>query len=364
MQNNKKRKYAHDYRGRIIHINALSKDDAKRKFYCISCGEEVKPVFGDADKSGFLHKKANKKCKSGEYVRNLTVEFLYKKFYSLEGLTFFYQRQIDCIKSDTCSIFDKRRCHSTKTTPFFVRKFYDTIREVTDIPGVDYLISSSKNPNIKPLQITVRTTPESKKEAMAHKQKTPHIVIVTESERDAQRFYYDNSSEEFYSVYGFNKSFKEEMDCQGAVTVSKRKQISVNRKKVYFNITDSGVEFSEAEITSTEPSIFRSSMQAIVLDWNSGGLQQSYTENYAYLLAHNQNPSIKACGLCKHHRHSGYRGTVELFNCSIKDENIPFKPQQLFASQCPFFEEDTIVTDNMNLLYKKGHEFYLGYKFK
>lgn len=142
--------YAFDKDGKLIFIRKdvgikVPRDD----YYCIECGEVMRPVQGEIKEWHFRHKNENLQCNKESYLHKLGKIIIKERFDSSNTFVVRYHRQLCCPKYHNCNI-RRFACLRDELSIINLKELYDTCQEEKCVNNskyrADLLLTHSKHP--------------------------------------------------------------------------------------------------------------------------------------------------------------------------------------------------------------------------
>ncbi len=154
--------YAIDNTGNIVDIASVSAHNKNCKFYCISCGGEMRPHLGNINAHHFAHKADTLHCTPESYLHKLAKRRIKEKFYSDNPFEISYSQETICSNKTTCPFYRKDECCSIMHRKYDLKHHYDTCDEEQPIGDfvADLLISSQNRPEVPPILIEIQVSHE------------------------------------------------------------------------------------------------------------------------------------------------------------------------------------------------------------
>ena len=181
-----------DEKGTLHHIEGITQENRHdHTYYCLGCGEEMVPVIcGTSKESHFRHKKENPDCNNESYLHNYAKKRLEERFNTESTFKVSYYVTNDCPKKDSCPLYKRyqwNECSGMVLHSVDLKKLYDTCQTEGTYDGfrADVLLTSSKNPDTKPLFLEVLVNHPCSSEKLASGNLI--IEIKVDEEADAEK---------------------------------------------------------------------------------------------------------------------------------------------------------------------------------
>ena len=178
-----------DKDGHTIHINEITNDNRAEHYYCIGCGEEMRPVLGEVREHHFRHKETH--CSWESYLHKLGKRRLKERFDTQEHFIVKINSEYYCDKDGRCKLgltyrHQGESCNRCFKGELDLKRYYDTCEEEISYEGfrADLLLSNKNDSNIMPmfLEISVSHDCEPKKIAS----RIPILEIKVTKEEDLE----------------------------------------------------------------------------------------------------------------------------------------------------------------------------------
>ncbi|MDR1074062.1 MAG: hypothetical protein LBL45_10380 [Treponema sp.] len=175
-----KYKYANNNDGYLTDINSISRD---KKYYCISCGQELIPKTGKIRQWHFAHKNVEIVCSQETHLHILGKQVFYNTYKNcIDNKEPFYieieQKKIcNCYKKELNKVCKLLKTEKIDITKYFSKIFYE--KKVEDFIPDLYVSNESAN-ELLFIEIAVTHTVTDKK----HDSKYRIIEIQMETEDD------------------------------------------------------------------------------------------------------------------------------------------------------------------------------------
>jgi len=189
---------AFDTEGNVIEIEQITHENRNNnKYYCISCGDELKAALGQKKQHYFSHKN-NCNCSPETYYHNLAKRILKHKFDSSSLFPVKYYAHNDCPKATQCKLKDRHNwegCSSVVLKTINLKDFYNTCKEEVFYNGfkADLILTHTDYPHRDPLFLEVAVTHNCTPEKINSKIRI--IEINVQNEDDIHREIIENEGE-------------------------------------------------------------------------------------------------------------------------------------------------------------------------
>jgi len=343
---------AADNEGRIVNIEAVTRDKRAPKYFCIGCGAEMSAVLGDKREHHFRHKEAA--CSWESYLHSLGKKKLKERFDTNKDFTIGYFVEYVCERSKGCRlghIYSNQKCNRKELYRINLKESYDTCQEEVTYKGfrADLMLSDSKHPEREPLFLEISVTHDCEPEKIASGIKMVELKISNENDilcslEEKESLFIDTVSGNPYSYgtlpairfYNFQRRFTTKHPLQ-RFWVSNE-----NSGVLRGNCIQDNLDCQNVETNHRDDSIFEVAIPAKVLINN----QRCNILEFGMMRAFRKGIDIKHCWFCARHRNCICTFNVEESNkdngekrvvvrhfrmASLTDENIN---KFACASQC------------------------------
>lgn len=176
--------FALNDKGEIIDIANVTESDRLSKFYCLNCGDEMRPRLGAKNAHHFAHKSVTPNCNPETYLHKLAKRKIKEKFDS--GAPFeisLFQTSI-CYDKNSCQFYKEEECKLEEHRTYDLCKTYDTCTEEQTIGNyrADLLLTSSTKPDLPPVIIEILVTHKCEEEKINSNYKIIEIEIKNEED--------------------------------------------------------------------------------------------------------------------------------------------------------------------------------------
>lgn len=326
-------KYARLESGALCPISAVNKDNRyDHKYYCISCGGELKPRIGRKNAHHFYHVDPDCPCSGETYLHKLAKIKLKEKFDNTEQFLVSFRRKMKCSEFAGCD-FSSYGCITDVIEEFDLKEHYTEceIEAKIDYDGqiyrADLMLSRGVENDSGSLLIEIWV--KHKSTDCKLKSGLRVIELRVASEEDIERYCNGGiiesidylEKERKVSFYGFNRS--------------SRKIGETNSRLLFrFVLYRSGSAYvcpieCKNKNWLLEPD---SLIEFNLIDNNDGDLYVP-----CLLMTREYGISLKNCLLCKYYKGEEY---MESFCAMSKNYGTPKHPKQYEASSCRYYRED------------------------
>lgn len=183
---------AMDENGDVHSIDSITQENRyDHRFFCLGCGKEMVPVLTKSGREQhFRHKVNEGTCNRETYLHNLGKKTLAKMFETQDQFLVSYYATNECPHKDICQVFNRfhnEKCSGTTLQTVDLKMKYDTFEIEGSWDGfrADVLLTSSKDPDLKPIFLEVAVSHDCTPEKIASGNQI--IEIKVEKEEDIER---------------------------------------------------------------------------------------------------------------------------------------------------------------------------------
>lgn len=142
--------YAYDEDGKLVFLRHDKTHKITRKnYYCIDCGEVMRPVQGNKRTWHFRHKNENPQCNKESYIHKLGKRLIKERFDNSDTFIVSYHRQLCCPEYGKCKIW-LPSCKTDEFCKINLKELFDTCQEEecgnNSKYRADLLLTHSKHP--------------------------------------------------------------------------------------------------------------------------------------------------------------------------------------------------------------------------
>ena len=336
--------YALDSEGNTIDISSVTDADRRLEYYCIGCGEPMRPRLGCKNAHHFAHKNDVFNCSPETYIHKLAKQKIKEWFDSDKPFQISYYQEVTCADADSCPFHKSEECHDRRLKTYALNDYYDTcsIEERVDDFIADLLLTSKKKPLASPVLIEIQVTHKSEVAKMESGYRI--IEIKINSEEDINRLLESSMIKETDNAsYADNQ----QRDNQISFTGFKRKAASAlleMRHISKFHLFKSG----KAYVSNIDD--FPSCRKYWKIDKESAILELAIDRDFqdditpyeiGFVKANQLGFNVKNCHQCKYWE-SGYNyDSGPNFCCLYKKYNTPRNPEGPEAQTCSFYRQNS-----------------------
>lgn len=334
--------YALNDKGKITDISDVTENDRRTKYYCLSCGDEMRPRLGVKNAHHFAHKSTTPDCNPETYLHKLAKYKIKEKFDSGIPFEISIRQTSGCIDKEHCPFHKADECRAEDYRTYDLRKNYDTCLEEQVIGDyrADLLLISSAKPDTPPILIEIFVTHKCEEEKIDSGEKI--IEIQIKKEEDIANLLQSTITEP--QEYSFDKST---IKC----TFHNFKRTALDTKlevrripKFYLFRNGSAYVSNMEDYPSCREAQRKDNPNAILelgIDVDAFPLGQPSPYELVYAIASEQGYIIKNCSLCKY-RKDAFNSIMSVPNicCLYKKYDTPQYPKGPEAMNCSYFRKN------------------------
>lgn len=301
----------------LVHIDNAEKG---RRYYCVGCGAEMKVKEGSERRKHFAHINGNPTCES--YLHKLAKRRIREAF--LEGKPFTITLNSRAVCNRECLL--NNRCEFDDRQDFNLRNYYDKCEDETSHGGfvADLLLTSSENPDRKPVFIEIWVTHECEQKKIGSGLRI--IEIKIDSEEDIDAIVSSRNIVESDDGFDKNRFYNFKLNKQ-----SKEPTYEQSKPIDYFWVKNSGY-WKGGCYFCTETNPIPEDAHYIVGSFRDGPVGFSYY--WAFLEFVKRGVNVKNCMICEYYSASFARGSL----CTLyKKYGTPRTPKTVYAKNCQYF---------------------------
>lgn len=195
--------FALNDKGEVIDIANVTESDRQSKFYCLNCGDEMRPRLGAKNAHHFAHKNTTPDCNPETYLHKLAKRKIKEKFDSAVPFEISFFQTSVCSDKNSCPFYKKEECKSEEYKSYDLHKTYDTCTEEQIFGNyrADLLLTSSTKPDIPPVFIEILVTHKCEEEKI----KSDHKIIEIEIRKEEDIIHLTQSPIIEPDKYSFDK---------------------------------------------------------------------------------------------------------------------------------------------------------------
>ena len=176
--------YALNDKGQVTDIADVTENDRRAKYYCLNCGEEMRPRLGAKNAYHFAHKSTTPDCNPETYLHKLAKYKIKEKFDSGIPFEISIRQTSGCIDKKHCPFHKADECRAEDYRTYDLHKNYDTCLEEQVIGNyrADLLLTSSAKPDTPPILIEILVTHKCEEKKINSGKKIIEIQIKKEED--------------------------------------------------------------------------------------------------------------------------------------------------------------------------------------
>ncbi|MCX4334647.1 MAG: competence protein CoiA family protein [Bacteroidales bacterium] len=339
--------YAVDKDGNLVDIASVSEENRKNKFYCLSCGGELRPRLGCVKAHHFAHKSDAPHCCQESYLHKLAKRKLKEKFCSGKPFKISFYQEVECSDKDSCQFYRQEECCASVLKSYDLKQHYDTCKEEQPIGDfiADLLLSSKSKPSTPPILIEIRVTHKCEEAKVSSGYKIIELQVTSE---ENIKTLFESPIVESAHPCNSNDS--------GAISFHSFKKNATDeplemRSIPKFYLFKSGKAYvsNMNDYPSCREVCHKGNPNAILeLGIDRFYLDQISPYDIGYITASNLGQKTKNCQLCKYRKDVyGYANTMNLC-CLYKSKNTPQYPNGPEAKNCQYYRENAERIQEIN----------------
>ena len=310
--------YAVDRDGNLVDIASVSEENRKNKFYCLSCGGELRPRLGCVKAHHFAHKSDAPHCCQESYLHKLAKRKLKEKFCSGKPFKISFYQEVECSDKDSCQFYRQEECCAS------VLKSYDL-----------------KQPSTPPILIEIRVTHKCEEAKVSSGYKIIELQVTSE----------ENIKTLFESPIVESAHHCNSND-SGAISFHSFKKNAIAdplEMRIYLFKSGKAYVSNMNDYPSCREVCHKGNPNAILeLGIDRFYLDQISPYDIGYITASNLGQKTKNCQLCKYRKDVyGYANNLNLC-CLYKSKNTPQYPDGPEAQNCQYYRENAELIQEIN----------------
>ena len=323
--------------GQIIDIADVTEETRHDKYYCLNCGDAMRPRLGSRNSHHFAHISTTPDCNPEAYLHKLAKRKIKEKFDSAVPFEISLFQTSVCSDKNSCPFYKKEECKSEEYKSYDLHKTYDTCTEEQTFGNyrADLLLTSSTKPDIPPVFIEILVTHKCEEEKI----KSDHKIIEIEIRKEEDIIYLTQSPIIEPYKYSFDKpaikcafyNFKR------IAPVSKLEMRGI--PKFYLFRSGSAYVSNMDEYPSCREVMKKDNPKAILeLGIDAFYLGEPTPYELGFAKAIGLGFDVKNCSLCKYRRNA-FDSYMQLPNicCLYKKYNTEQYPKGPEAMNCPYY---------------------------
>ena len=329
--------------GEIVCINDVTVENRySRKYYCLSCGNEMM-AYLRGKKERHFHHKADCECNSETYLHILAKRLIKNKFLSSDSFPIVFKRTVQCSERDNCPFYNEEECCEEREVKSDLRTWkgkiiYDVCDEEEPYGGFkpDLLLSCFSKPDRDRVFIEIFKSHESDTNKLSSGYK---IIETTQIKSDI----------EIEDI--LKRGFVEGENCKTVgfkpqLPTIRKEDVPINRLVLFKNGAIKLHKAIDYEICCNQlhhkvypTSVLELNMKDVGIDiWGDHDLNETldaYQLGLVYLVK--RRITLRNCIICKYRK---YNNAYDQYMCiRYKGLNPPNPfPNQTCASKCPLYE--------------------------
>lgn len=331
--------FAINSEGHIIDIADVTENNRQDKYYCLNCGDEMRPRLGKKNAHHFAHISTTPDCNPETYLHKLAKLKIKEKFESSAPFEISLRQTSGCSDKATCPFYKENECQSNNYRTYDLHKNYDVCREEQTIGNyrADLLLTSSARPDIHPILIEIYVShkcEETKTDSglriieIRIKNEEDIITLLKSPITDSINCPFDRSAIKcmFYNFKGTTAETKLEM-----------------KSIIKFYLFRSGSAYvSNIEDKPSCREVLKKDNQNAVLELAIDNYSSHPISSYelGYAKAAEMGYEIRNCHLCKYLRNLIDFLPEQNICCMYKKYGTPQYPKGPEATNCPYFRKN------------------------
>ena len=337
--------FALNDKGQIIDIADVTEETKHDKYYCLNCGDAMRPRLGSKNAHHFAHISTTPDCNPETYLHKLAKHKIKEKFDSSATFEISLHQVSKCLDKAICPFYNEEQCQSTDYKTYDLHKNYDTCVEeqVIDNYQADLLLTSSIKPNTPPILIEIYVSHKCEEAKIESGLRI--IEIKIRNEEDIVKLLQSPITE--YEEYSFDKN---EIKCtffNFNKSASDEKLEMRDIPKFYLFRSGSAYVSNMEEYPSCREVAKKDNKNAVLeLGIDSFYLGNPSIYELGYAKATSLGYDVKNCSLCKYRKEAfdSYMAVPNIC-CLYKKYNTPQYPKGSEALNCQYFRKNTESTN-------------------
>lgn len=325
--------FALNSEGCIIDIAEVTEDNRRDNYYCLSCGEKMRPRLGKKNAHHFAHISTTPNCNPETYLHRLAKYKIKEKFESDAPFEVSLRQLSVCSDKTSCPFYREEECKSSNYRTYNLHNNYDVCREEQTVGNyrADLLLTSSAKPSTPPILIEIYVSHKCEETKTDSGLKIIEIRIKTENDiiklietpiTESNEYSFDRNAITCH-FYNFKKT---------AISADLEK-----RKISKLYLYDSGLLHVENYISCRVVLQIDNPKAILELAMDNSSYQMSPYE-LGYAKAAEIGLDVKNCLLCKY-RKDAFGGLMPVphFCCLYKRAGTPQYPKGNEAMNCSYY---------------------------
>ncbi len=331
--------YALNDKGQVTDIADVTENDRRAKYYCLNCGDEVRPRLGAKNAHHFAHKSTTPDCNPETYLHKLAKYKIKEKFDSGIPFKISILQTSGCINKEHCPFHKADECRAEDYRTYDLHKNYDTCLEEQVIGNyrADLLLTSSAKPNTPPILIEILVTHKCKEEKIGSGEKI--IEIQIKKEEDITNLLQSTITET--KEYSFDKST---IKCtfHNFKRTALDTKLEVRRIPKFYLFRSGSAYVSSTEDYPSCREVQRKDYPNSILELGIDAFPLGQLSPYelGYAKAIEMGYEIKNCALCEYRKDAFDRMSVPNICRLYKKCDTPQYPKGPEAKTCPYFRKN------------------------
>lgn len=325
-------------KGQIIDIADVTENDRLTKYYCLNCGDEMRPRLGKKNAHHFAHISTTPDCNPETYLHKLAKLKIKEKFESTVPFEISLSQSTQCSSKKSCPFYKEDECTTYHYTTYDLHKIYDDCKEEQSIRNfrADLLLTSSTKPSTPPILIEVFVTHKCEERKINSEERI--IEVTIKDDEDISKLLKSSIVES--AQYPLDEDFIKCTFYNFKRTTADAKLEKRSIPKFYL------FESGAAHITDLncnnvlKKDTPKAILELAIDDPHNNPLFKELTYELGYAKAIEMGHTIKNCHLCKYLKYR-IEDVVEPFICCLyKKYDTPQYPKGSEANNCSYFRKD------------------------
>lgn len=332
--------YALNDKGQVTDIADVTENDRRAKYYCLNCGEEMRPRLGAKNAYHFAHKSTTPDCNPETYLHKLAKYKIKEKFDSGIPFEISIRQTSGCIDKEHCPFHKVDECRAEDYRTYDLHKNYDTCLEEQVIGNyrADLLLTSSAKRDTPPILIEILVTHKCEEKKINSGEKI--IEIQIKKEEDITNLLQSTITET--KEYSFDKST---IKCtfHNFKKTALDTKLEVRRIPKFYLFRSGSAYVSYMENYPSCREVLRKDKPNSILELGIDAFPLGQLSPYelGYAKAIEMGYEIKNCSLCKYRKDAlGSINSVPNICCLYKKYDTPQYPKGSEAMKCSYFRKN------------------------
>lgn len=328
--------YALNDKGQVIDISDVTENNRQAKYYCLNCGDEMRPRLGAKNAHHFAHKSTTPDCNPETYLHKLSKYKIKEKFDSGIPFEISIRQTSGCIDKNHCPFYNSDECRKEGYITYNLRKNYDTCREEQVIGNyrADLLLTSSAKPDTPPILIEILVTHKCEEKKINSGEKI--IEIQIKKEEDIANLLQSPITE--LKENSFDKST---VKCtfHNFIRTALNTKLEVRRIPKFYLFRSGSAHVSNMEDNPSCREVQRKDNPNAILELGIDAFTLGHPSPYelGYAKVIELGHDIKNCALCKYRKDALNSPNI---CCLYKKYDTPQYPKGTEAKTCSYFRKN------------------------